>query len=125
MMKWKKVTPELNAFLEEQMAAFKADRRPMFGALTYFVNGNMFAGIHEETIILRLSEKDRAEIMAEFDEVRLFEPMEGRPMKEYVALPEPVYSRSDPFQKWIRRSFEYASSLKPKEKPAAKKPNTR
>jgi TfoX/Sxy family transcriptional regulator of competence genes len=120
-VKWKKVTPELNDFLERNMVSFKADKSPMFGASTYFVNGNMFAGIHENTIILRLSEKDRQEIMKEFDEVRPFEQMAGRPMKEYVTLPEPVYNHPDVFQKWLRRSFEYASSLKPKEKPAAKK----
>jgi TfoX/Sxy family transcriptional regulator of competence genes len=90
----------------------------MFGAVTYFVNGNMFAGIHEDTIILRLSEKDRQEIMAADDEVKLFEPMEGRPMKEYVALPEPVYNQPDIFQRWLKRSYEYALSLKPKEKAA-------
>jgi TfoX/Sxy family transcriptional regulator of competence genes len=121
-MKWKKVTPELNDFLEQNMASFKADKRPMFGASTYFVHGNMFAGIHEDNIILRLSEKDRQAIMKAFDEVRPFEPMAGRPMKEYVTLPEPVYNQPDVFHKWLKRSFEYASSLKPKEKPAAKSP---
>ena len=119
-MKWKKVTPELNAFLEKNMASFKADRRPMFGASTYFVKGNMFAGIHEDTIILRLSEKDRQEIMKEYDEVRPFEPVAGRPMKEYVTLPESLYNEPDVFHKWLRRSYEYASSLKLKEKRAAK-----
>jgi TfoX/Sxy family transcriptional regulator of competence genes len=115
-MKWKKVTPELNAFLEKNMAPFKADRRPMFGASTYFVNGNMFAGIHEDTVILRLAEKDRREIMATNDEVKLFEPITGRPMREYVALPESVYNEPDVFQPWLKRSYEYALSLKPKEK---------
>ena len=120
-MQWEKVTPELNAFLDENMAAFKADKRPMFGASTYFVKGNMFAGIHEDTIILRLSERDRQEIMKTYDEVRPFEPVEGRLMKEYVALPETLYDQPDVFRKWLRRSFEYASSLKPKEKAAAKR----
>jgi len=118
-MKWKKVTPELNAFLEKNMAFFAADRRPMFGASTYFVNGNMFAGIHEDTIILRLSEKHRQEIMKEYDEVRPFEPVEGRPMKEYITLPEDIYSQSEIFQKWLKRSYEYALSLKPREKTTA------
>ena len=65
-IKWKKVSPELNRFLEKSMAPFAAERRPMFGASTFFVKGNMFAGIHEDTIILRLSEEDRQEIQSEF-----------------------------------------------------------
>lgn len=119
-MKWKKVSPELNRFLEEHMAPYPADRRAMFGASTYFVNGNMFAGVHEDRLILRLSEADRKKIMALFDEVALFEPMEGRPMKEYVTLPEPVYSHPDVVNEWLRRSWEYGRSLPPKVKPPVK-----
>jgi TfoX/Sxy family transcriptional regulator of competence genes len=119
-MKWKKVSPELNRFLEENMASFAADRRPMFGASTYFVNGNMFAGIHEDTIILRLSEEDRREIASLHDDVTPFEPMAGRVMKEYVTLPESVYSQPETFRKWLTRSYQYALSLKPKVKPARK-----
>jgi len=51
--------------------------------------------------------------------------VEGRPMKECVALPEPVYTRPEVFQKWLWRSFEYASSMKPKEKPAARSTKTK
>jgi len=120
-MKWKKVTPELNRFLEDNMASFAADRRPMFGASTYFVNGNMFAGIHEDTIILRLSEADRREIISQHDDVAPFEPMPGRFMKEYVTLPESVYSQPDTFKKWLNRSYQYALSLKPKAKSVKKK----
>lgn len=120
-MKWKKVSPELNRFLEENMVPFAADRRPMFGASTFFVNGNMFAGIHEDTIILRLSEADRRQIISQYDEVKLFEPMPGRFMKEYVTLPESVYHQPDVFRKWLERSYRYAASLKPKAKPVKKK----
>jgi TfoX/Sxy family transcriptional regulator of competence genes len=119
-MKWKKVSPELNAFLEKNLAGFAADKRPMFGASTFFVNGNMFAGAHEDTIILRLSEEDRRKVMSEPDEIRPFEPMPGRFMKEYVTLPESVYSQPDLFRELLRRSCEYARSLKPKEKPGKK-----
>ena len=116
LVKWKKVTPELNVFLDENMSAFNAVRRPMFGCNAYFVNGNMFTGTFEDSIILRLSEVDRLEITKTFDEVRPFEPVTGRPMKEYVTLPESVYEQTDIFRMWLRRSYEYASSLKPKEK---------
>lgn len=120
MMKWKKVTPELNRFLDENMSSFAADRRPMFGASTYFLNGNMFAGIHGDRIILRLSENDRRDVQSQYSDVTPFEPVEGRIMKEYVALPESVYSQPAVLKKWLERSYRYAQSLKPKA-PAAKK----
>jgi TfoX/Sxy family transcriptional regulator of competence genes len=118
-MKWKKVSPELSELLESSMLSFDCQKKFMFGAPTYFVNNNMFAGIHQDTIILRLSEKDRQEILSANDEAAPFEPMEGRIMKEYIALPESVFGNPDEFRQWLNRSYRYALSLKPK---AAKAP---
>ena len=113
-MKWKKVSPELSELLETSMLSFDCQKKFMFGAPTYFVNNNMFAGIHQDTIILRLSEKDRKEILATNDEAAPFEPMAGRIMKEYIALPESVFGHPDEFRQWLNRSHQYALSLKPK-----------
>lgn len=120
-MKWKKVTPELNRFLEDNMAGFPVEKRAMFGASTFFLNGNMFAGIHEDNIILRLSDSDRKAIAAEFDEIGPFEPMPGRPMKEYMAVPESVYTRPGVLRRWLEKSYDYAGSLPVKTKTRAKK----
>ncbi len=119
-MKWKKVSPELNRFLDENMSSFPAERRPMFGASTYFVNGNMFAGIHQDMIILRLSPEDRREIISLYDDVTPFEPMAGRVMKEYVTLPESIYNQPDTLKYLLNRSYQYALSLKPKARPIRK-----
>jgi len=101
------------------MLSFDCQKKFMFGSPTYFINNNMFVGIHQDTIILRLSEKDREEILSTNDEAAPFEPMEGRIMKEYIALPESIYGNMDEFRKWLNRSYKYTSSLKPK---AAKTP---
>jgi len=87
----------------------------MFGSIAYFVNHNMFIGVHENNVILRLSEKDRKEILTTDDEVVPFEPMSGRVMKEYVTIPESIYGNIEEFRKWLNRSYRYAASLKPKE----------
>jgi TfoX/Sxy family transcriptional regulator of competence genes len=117
-MKWKKVSPELNKYLDEIMSSFDAVRRPMFGSACYFVNGNMFSGTHQDNIILRLSNDDRREIQSLYNEVTPFQPLEGRVMKEYVALPESVYGQPDTLKLWLSRSYQYAMSLKAKTKPA-------
>ena len=39
--------------------------RPMFGAVAAFVNGNMFAGVHETRFLMRLSPEDRERLLVE------------------------------------------------------------
>ena len=62
----------------------------MFGCPVFFVNSNMFSGVFEDDIFIRLSEKDRKELFSKYDEAAPFEPMKGRKMKEYVVLPESI-----------------------------------
>ena len=120
-MKWKKVSPEMCDILDDALKAFACEKRRMFGTPAYFVNNNMFAGAWQDVIILRLSPADRDEIRKVSDEVVAFEPMEGRPMKEYVAVPEPFASDRREFMKWVERSYAFARSLPPKVKKEKKK----
>lgn len=93
--------------------------RPMFGQLSAFVNGNMFMGIFGEDVLVRLPEADRTEVIGAGGSV--FEPMAGRPMKEYVVLPGAW--RDDPgrIREWAARSLDHAEGLPPKQ-PKRKKP---
>jgi TfoX/Sxy family transcriptional regulator of competence genes len=116
---WKKANSALIALLEKTVVKYPCDRRFMFGSPSFFVNGNMFAGVHEDTVILRLAEADRQNIFSLYKEVKPFTPM-GRPMKEYVAIPENAIRKSAVFDEWLHRSFDFASSL-PGKKPAMKK----
>ena len=85
--------------------------KAMFGGLGAFAGTQMFMGLHGDSLMLRLPEAHRQEVMAEGGSV--FEPMPGRPMREYVTLP---YWRHDPER--VRpiaiRSLEYALSLPPR-----------
>jgi len=120
-MKWKKVSPEMSEILQEALAGYACEKRPMFGCPAYFVNNNMFAGVHQDVIILRLSPADREAIQKASDEIVPFEPMEGRPMREYVAVPEPFASDKREFAAWVDRAYEFARSLPPKVKKEKKK----
>jgi TfoX/Sxy family transcriptional regulator of competence genes len=91
----------------------------MFGHDVYWVNGNMFTGVFQSLIFFRLSSKDQNEFLRKSKDARLFEPMEGRPMKEYVVLPEQVLEDKDAVG-WMKRSFEYTKSL-PEKKSKVKK----
>ena len=95
----------------------RAERRAMFGYPAAFVNGNMAMGLHQADWMVRLGEKDRAALSAKGG--RPFEPMPGRPMREYVVLPEAVLSERRALAGWIRRGVEYTASLPPKATKAA------
>jgi TfoX/Sxy family transcriptional regulator of competence genes len=113
-MPWKKANRELIDILEKHLFGYQCDRRLMFGAPTYFVNGNMFAGVHEDTIILRLSETDLKSIFSQFEDVKPFTPMGAHVMKEYATLPKGIAEKEDALKSWLERSYKYASSLPPK-----------
>ncbi len=115
-MAWKKANKELIRLLESEMLTYRCDRKMMFGSPTFFINNNMFAGVHEDTVIIRLSEGDRKDIFSLYNEVSPFIPMEGRVMREYAALPESICSKAEIFKEWLNRSYQYAVSLPPKEK---------
>ena len=89
--------------------------RPMFGQLAGFVNGNMFSGIFGDRVFVRLPEPDRAELLAT-PGAGPFAPMEGRPMTEYVTLPDGWRTEPDRARAWVARSLTWTATLPPKEK---------
>ena len=123
MEKWRKPDEDLVKLLDETIGAIEFDQpvdfRPMFGCPAYFTGGNLFAGVWQETVMLRLDEGGRAEVVAAGG--RPFEPAPGRTMKEYVALPPALVADRDVARAWVRRAAEYAASLPPKVKKPRKK----
>jgi len=91
------------------------ERRQMFGSPCGFVNGNMFCGLFERSMFFRLSEADRTEAIDSLG-AALFEPAKGRPMREYVTLPDDMLEDESQLGEWMGRSLAYAGGLPPKEK---------
>ena len=114
MEKWKKNTPQMVKVLEDALISFPCDRRTMFGSPVFLINRNMFAGVHQDQIFIRLSEADRKAILGKIPGSAQFEPMKGHFMKEYITLPEPVYKDADALNQWLKRAHAYASTLPPK-----------
>ena len=119
-MAWKKANKELMQMLEDALSSYQTEKKIMFGSSTFFVNNNMFAGVHEDNVIIRLSEADRQEIYSKYDEVAPFTPM-GRPMREYAALPESVSADRAILSEWLDRSYRYTTALPLKERKPRKK----
>lgn len=88
--------------------------RPMFGNLAGFVNGNMFTGIFGASVFVRLPAEERAALLA-LPGAAPFAPMEGRPMVEYVTLPDHWRDQPDQARAWVIKSLAWAAALPPKE----------
>ncbi len=115
-MKWEKAPEQLiERFYSLVPKGSGVENRKMFGYPCSFVRGNMFMGVHQKDMFLRLSEKDRKELLR-IDEARQFEPIAGRVMKEYVVVPPHIVEDNDAVQPWIQKSLEYARGLPPKKK---------
>jgi TfoX/Sxy family transcriptional regulator of competence genes len=93
--------------------------RPMFGNPSAFVNGNMFMGLFGSDLFVRLPEPDRDAVAAAGGGP--FEPMPGRPMREYAVLPAAWRDQPDRLRDWASRSLAWARDLPPKAKPATKR----
>jgi TfoX/Sxy family transcriptional regulator of competence genes len=121
-MAWTKSPPELIAAFERLRppAEGGVEHRKMFGYACCFVNGNLFVGLHQSSMMVRLDPSDRAEFLT-LDGACLFEPMPGRAMKEYVAIPPQVMADEPELARWIERSLAYAGALPPKQPKRRKK----
>jgi TfoX/Sxy family transcriptional regulator of competence genes len=119
-MAWtKSPQPLIDLFDKSVPPSPSVSRRKMFGYPAAFANGNLFIGLHQNDFIMRLSEADRARFSAQYGELT-FEPMKGRPMREYVRLPEELLADARKRAPWIKRSLEYAEGVKPKPKAESK-----
>ena len=115
-MKWIKPSQGLVDKFEQLIPeASSVEKRKMFGYPCCFVKGNMFMGLHQENMLLRLSEDDRKEFL-EVENAHQFEPMPGTVMREYVVIPSDMIENHETMNNWIRKSLEYVSSLPPKTK---------
>ena len=110
-----KADPETRAAFQELLPEDPAvTLRPMFGNLSAFVNGNMFAGVFGTDLFVRLPDDRRA---AAIDQgATEFTPMPGRPMKGYVTLPRDWRDEPDRAIPWIEESLAWARALPPKTK---------
>jgi TfoX/Sxy family transcriptional regulator of competence genes len=113
---WRKAPPELVERFESAMAARPGfSVRKMFGYPAGFAsNGHMVTGLHQDSWILRLPEDARAELSAAGGTP--FEPMPGRPMREYLALPPAVVDDPASLDAWLDRGLAYTESLPAKNK---------
>ena len=116
-------SPKSNPAAREAFKAFVPDDprvalRPMFGTIAAFANTQMFMGLFNDELFVRLPGDERQAALE--SGCHLLEPMPGRPMREYVSVPD-WQSAPDRVRQWAGRSLVYALSLPAREKRTARK----
>src|ERR1039457_6031628 len=94
----------------------------MFGTPCFFFHGHLFAGVHQESLIVRLGDDERAALLA-LPGARRFEPMPGRAMREYTCVPAAMRRGREPLEAGPPRALAYALPLPAKKKNPRKPPS--
>jgi hypothetical protein len=98
----------------------EAARKQMFGYPAAFVGGNMATGLFAGRWIVRLSGEELAAAAGRGAEP--FEPMPGRPMKGFVAVPGDDVADDARIDEWVSRGLATAAAMPAKEPKARKQP---
>ncbi len=113
MAAWEKSPPQLvERFGRIVDEVGGLERRQMFGYPAAFLGGNLVTSLHQASWLVRLSATDQAAVLAAGG--RVFEPMAGRTMKNFVTLPAAVLEDDDALRRWVARASEHGRTLPPK-----------
>ena len=119
-MTWPKSSKELADQLSPRLERYHCERRKMFGADVWFVNGNMFMGVFGEGLFLRLNDEDGLAIKKEIPGAGIFAPSEKVVMREYSSVPASSLQDMGLLDPWIERSYGFVKSI-PSKVPKKKK----
>lgn len=110
-----KPDPDVLERMEGLLSTLPAKRRAMFGTVAWFANSNeqMFTGIRGDRVNARVG-ADAVSGLVGSGAADPFEPMAGRPMKEYVLLPAETVWDDAQLQSWVERALAFAEDLPPK-----------
>jgi TfoX/Sxy family transcriptional regulator of competence genes len=112
-MKWRKSPDALIQAFDHCLPIIEGvQRRAMFGYPCAFFNGHLFCGLHQDSIIVLLSEARRDALVAEGASV--FEPMPGRATSAYVVVPSEIVADRQRLRALLSDALAHASSLAPK-----------
>lgn len=101
---------ELNARINNAIARWKnTTSKKMFGGICYLLNGNMFCGIQNDALIVRLSET-MAEQALQQSHIKPFSPT-GKSMKSWVLVQQQALQTENDLKKWLQQAKQFTKSL--------------
>ena len=90
------------------------ERKKMFGGTCHLLHGNIFCGVHNDRLILRLGEAHAAELLIN-DHVDEFD-ITGRPMKGWIMVREDGFRSDRELAQWLDTARKFVLSLPAKNK---------
>ena len=81
----------------------------MFGGLAFLVNGKMFIGIRNSSLMARVGLERHEDALA-MPSVRVMD-FTGRPMKGYVYIDPPAIAEDKELRAWVLWCADYVRSL--------------
>jgi hypothetical protein len=87
----------------------EASSKKMFGGVCHLIQGNMFAGVYKEFLILRLGEAAAVEALSK-PYTKPFD-ITGRPMKGWVMVGPDGVLTDDDLSAWLEQARAFALSL--------------
>ena len=101
---------ELDRRIKKIVSRWKgtADKK-MFGGVCHLLNGNMFCGVHKDSLILRLGQERSKEALKE-THTRPFD-ITGRPMKGWIMVAGSGCKSDDELKSWLSEAKKFCQSL--------------
>jgi len=101
---------DLDERIKKMVSRWKhTTNKKMFGGVCHLINGNMFCGVHKDSLILRLGEKTSLEAMAT-NHVREFD-ITGKPMRGWIMVAEKGYKNDKDLRAWLDKAKTFAKTL--------------
>src|SRR5262245_4305724 len=110
-MAWKKSSAAAVQRFDETVAVEGAKRGLLFGCPIYVLEGERYATLYQNRVVLRLAPKDAAELISEGG--RPFEPIKGRRARDRVVVPEAIADDAALLRSWVRRAVRHARASSP------------
>lgn len=120
--KWPEMDRELEERIDGLTAGIPVRRKKMFGTSSWFMESNdqMFAGVWGDGVMVRVGQ-EQAKSLVQDGTADEFDPMGGRPMREYVYLNAEKIAEDADLMGWLETAAGFTSTLAAKKKRSRKK----
>ena len=121
-MAWKKSSPQsVERFVSALPEEAAGGRRKMFGYEACFVNGGFWTGMYQDDVVIKLPPEVKGQTKA-LAAAKPFDPMGGRPMKNWWVIPRAVSESPKKLQGLLGTTYGPVAAAPPDKQARAKKP---
>ena len=91
----------------------RISERRMFGGLAFLLHGNMFCGVIDTDLVLRLGSGGTRQALTEPHTREM--DFTGKPLRTMIYVAREGYDRDEDLKRWVQKATRFAATLPPKE----------